>query len=608
MMIWLPELGTLMLIMALWLSLFNAFQKKPRVLGTSFLLFSSFLLLGALLLNCDFSVAYVANHSNTHLPWYYRFSALWGAHEGSMLLWVLCLNLWILVVNRLKHWSSALKSMTIRVLLSIQSLFTAFIVFTSNPFSRLLPWVPKEGMDLNPLLQDIGLITHPPILYMGYVGFSVPFSIILAVLILKRPYSTEYPWTYWIKPWVSLALAFLTLGITLGSWWAYYELGWGGWWFWDPVENASLMPWLLGVGLVHLLWNREAALAYQRLIALLAISTFALSVMGTFLVRSGSITSVHSFSSDPKRGIFILAILSILLLWGYSLYALRAENVLLEKQEGLTKKAKGIFLSAILWSGACFTVILGTLYPMMIEALGLAPLSVGAPYFEITVIPWLLPLIFLAAILPYSKVHYFLLCISIVIAIVTAFLFAGTNLVGFLIGVSLGLYLLLSTLLLRTSRRSIPLILSHSGFALLVLGVSLSTHWSIEKEAALTVGESFELTPFTFEFKSLEPIKGDNFNGVEAQVRVSKNGHFYRNLFPQKRYFPARDIAMTETALNPSLWNELYVALSQPLDEGAWAFRFYWKPFVRLIWIGGAFMALGLLWNTLARKIRRLFQ
>ena len=609
-MIWLPELGTMSLIIAFWLCVCGLLSEKPKVSAQGFCILFSFFCLAFLLWGCDFSVLYVANHSNTALPWYYRLSALWGAHEGSMLLWVLCLSCWIMAVSFNQTWERTFHNKVLRVLSGVQSLFIAFVVCTSNPFTRLLPFIPKEGGDLNPLLQDIGLIIHPPMLYVGYVGFVVPFAMVIALLWLGVEKTKHLPWAIWMKPYAAIALAFLSIGITLGSWWAYYELGWGGWWFWDPVENASLMPWLLGVALVHLLFNSICSQSYIRWIFLLSITTFGLCVMGTFLVRSGSITSVHAFATDPERGIFILAILGGLLSLGYGLYALKGEPFFEEDgREVISWKAKGILLSVILWSGACFTVVLGTLYPLIIDGLGLSALSVGAPYFEMTVLPWMLPLLILCAILPSLNWHKPVWIISFIIGIGFAVRVPGAYPLASGFGVGLGAYLLISTLITRRPKGSkIPwgMYFAHMGLSLIVLGAALSAHLSIEKELSLSPGESASVAHFEFRFDSLKEVESGNYKGVQAHISVLKNEHFFTVLYPEKRYFFARDMAMTETALNPSVWNELYVALSQPLEGEAWAFRIYWKPFVRLIWCGGILIALGLCCSVVLRKIRRM--
>jgi cytochrome c-type biogenesis protein CcmF len=610
-MIWLPEVGVFLLLGSIAFSLCGFFSHQRfwvSLQGYSVVL--AFLLLCWLFYACDFSVAYVYSNSNTGLPWYYRLSAVWGAHEGSLLLWLLWLNVWTTIVVSSKRWEPIVQRYAVGILSGIHSIFALFIISLSNPFARILPVIPKEGADLNPLLQDIGLILHPPILYGGYVGFSVPFAIVVALLWKGNP---DTPWSRWLEPWVIASLVFLTAGITLGSWWAYYELGWGGWWFWDPVENASFMPWLSGIALLHLLVLHKVTRAHSAWCLLVAIFTFGLCLIGTFLVRSGIVTSVHAFASDPGRGLFILVFIAVILGFAVTVYALRVSQFLNQTSRMIFIKAK-LFLGAIsLMLAACATVLLGTLYPLLVDALVGQKLSVGPPYFDTVFVPFMIPLLLLCSFLPsitwgkslsfLKEGRWTLSALGVVSLLIAFWLPEGKHWWVTFGGVWGASFLCLSTLKTlwvrakNTGQISYPLLgmgLAHVGLAVLVSGISLTTHLDLEKDLRLKTGDNVTLRQWTFKLDGFKRSDGGNYQGVQAEITVLKEGVFFTKLYPEKRYYTARDISITETALSPGLLQDLYVALSEPIARDEWVFRIYLKPFVRWLWLGGLMMALGL--------------
>ncbi|WP_068858476.1 heme lyase CcmF/NrfE family subunit [Perlucidibaca aquatica] len=592
------------------------------------LLVLSFALLTLAFLQNDFSVDYIARQSNTLLPWWYKISAVWGGHEGSLLLWALVLALWTAAVAR---FSQALPlGMTARVLAILGLVSTAiisFILFTSNPFNRLFPDFPIEGNDLNPLLQDPGLIFHPPMLYMGYVGFAVPFAFAMAGLITGR---LDSAWARWSRPWALAAWSFLTVGIALGSWWAYYELGWGGWWFWDPVENASFMPWLAGTALLHSLAVSEKRGVFKAWTVLLAIIAFSLSLLGTFLVRSGVLTSVHAFAADPTRGLYILGILMVVVGGSLSLFAWRGAALQRESNHGPFSREMFLLLNNLFLLTATVIVLLGTLFPLIADALELGKFSVGPPYFNLLFVPLtLLLLVFLGVgpstnwkkqsadviLLPLRKV----LLAAIVIAIGLPLIFFGDW--PWHVGVTVGLcaWVLGSQLvdiarktqhastrrqgLKKLTRSYWGMQLAHLGLLVMVLGIAFTTTYSVEKDVRLAPGESITVNNYTFHFEGVADHQGPNYVAQRGTLIVSHDG-FVETLHPEKRIYRVQQNPMTEAAISGNAFRDLYVALGEPLDAGAWAVRIYHKPMIRWIWFGALMMALGALLSMLDKRYR----
>lgn len=592
------------------------------------LLVLSFALLTLAFLQNDFSVDYIARQSNTLLPWWYKISAVWGGHEGSLLLWALVLALWTAAVAR---FSQALPlDMTARVLAILGLVSTAiisFILFTSNPFNRLFPDFPIEGNDLNPLLQDPGLIFHPPMLYMGYVGFAVPFAFAMAGLMTGR---LDSAWARWSRPWALAAWSFLTVGIALGSWWAYYELGWGGWWFWDPVENASFMPWLAGTALLHSLAVSEKRGVFKAWTVLLAIIAFSLSLLGTFLVRSGVLTSVHAFAADPTRGLYILGILVVVVGGSLSLFAWRGAALQRESNHGPFSREMFLLLNNLFLLTATVIVLLGTLFPLIADALELGKFSVGPPYFNLLFVPLtLLLLVFLGVgpstnwkkqsadviLLPLRKV----LLAAVVISIGLPLIFFGNW--PWHVGVTVGLcaWVLGSQLvdiarktqhastrsqgLKKLTRSYWGMQLAHLGLLVLVLGVAFTTSYSVEKDVRLAPGESITVNDYTFRFEGVADHQGPNYVAQRGTLTVSHDG-FVETLHPEKRIYRVQQNPMTEAAISGNAFRDLYVALGEPLDAGAWAVRIYHKPMIRWIWFGALMMALGALLSMLDKRYR----
>lgn len=592
------------------------------------LLVLSFALLTLAFLQNDFSVDYIARQSNTLLPWWYKISAVWGGHEGSLLLWALVLALWTAAVAR---FSQALPlDMTARVLAILGLVSTAiisFILFTSNPFNRVFPDFPIEGNDLNPLLQDPGLIFHPPMLYMGYVGFAVPFAFAMAGLMTGR---LDSAWARWSRPWALAAWSFLTVGIALGSWWAYYELGWGGWWFWDPVENASFMPWLAGTALLHSLAVSEKRGVFKAWTVLLAIIAFSLSLLGTFLVRSGVLTSVHAFAADPTRGLYILGILVVVVGGSLSLFAWRGAALQRESNHGPFSREMFLLLNNLFLLTATVIVLLGTLFPLIADALELGKFSVGPPYFNLLFVPLtLLLLVFLGVgpstnwkkqsadviLLPLRKV----LLAAIVIAIGLPLIFFGDW--PWHVGVTVGLcaWVLGSQLvdiarktqhastrrqgLKKLTRSYWGMQLAHLGLLVMVLGIAFTTTYSVEKDVRLAPGESITVNDYTFRFEGVADHQGPNYVAQRGTLIVSHDG-FVETLHPEKRIYRVQQNPMTEAAISGNAFRDLYVALGEPLDAGAWAVRIYHKPMIRWIWFGALMMALGAILSMLDKRYR----
>ncbi len=592
---------------------------KPLVWGQFFWLLVAFFVLTSAFLSNDFSVLYVANNSNTQLPTIYQISAVWGAHEGSLLLWALILAGWTLAVSLFSKRLPPEVLTQVLIIFGIISIgFLSFLIFTSNPFERNFP-IPLEGTELNPLLQDFGLAIHPPMLYMGYVGMAVPFAFVLSALISGRLDST---WLALSRPWTLIAWMFLTIGITLGSWWAYYELGWGGWWFWDPVENASFMPWLVATALVHSLAVSQKRGAFKHWTVLLAIGGFSLSLLGTFLVRSGVLTSVHSFAADPARGLFILIFLILVVGTSFALYAYRVPLMKSNNHFALTSRESGLLMNNILLTVAMFTVLLGTLYPLLLDALSLGKISVGAPYFSSVFIPIMIPAVVLLAVVPFlrwksdSVLRVFhqlkrLWLIMGVIVLIIAYIYLA-NIPVIIAGFLFTWVVMHSLLLLITRFKSaqniglgfLGMIVAHIGIAVFVLGATITTQFGIERDVKLDKGQTLNLAGYQFTFNGVDTFSKENYKGFQGNIALAKNGQFITRLSPEKRHY-VTGLPMTEAAIQTQQFNDIYVALGEDLGKGAWSVRIYHKPFVRLIWLGGLLIALGALLAALDKRYYR---
>jgi len=624
-----PELGQFALILALLLALAQCVLPllgawrgdralmavaRPAAAGQAVFVVAAFAILVACFLGQDFSVAYVAQNSNLQLPWYYRISAVWGAHEGSLLLWVLILNLWTVAVAALSRaLPEAFMARVLGVLGFVSVGFLLFTLITSNPFARHLPAL-ADGNDLNPLLQDPGLILHPPMLYTGYVGFSVAFAFAMAALLGGQ---LDVAWVRWARPWTNVAWAFLTVGIALGSWWAYYELGWGGWWFWDPVENASFMPWLVGTALIHSQAVTEKRGSFRAWTLLLAIFAFSLSLLGTFLVRSGVLTSVHAFASDPKRGMFILAFLGTVVGGSLLIYALRAPKVAGGEPFAAVSRETALLINNLLLTCAAAMVLLGTLYPLIGEALDAGRISVGPPYFGFMFPLLMAPLVLLIPFGPFLKwrqgdwraalgrlkVAFYPMPFALLLGPALAPegplpWKAYLGIVAALwVGLGIALYAWMRWRTAPAGRRFTPemggMILAHLGFAVFLMGVLTTEATGVEKDLRFAPGQSVTIAGLDFRFEGVKRAQGPNWIADSGTVVVSRNDRVIATLNPQKRQYP-RGQVQTESAIDPGLARDLYVALGEPVGEdGAWALRVYVKPFVRWIWLGGLLMMVG---------------
>jgi cytochrome c-type biogenesis protein CcmF len=561
--------------------------------------------------NHDFSVAYVAQHSNSRLPLEYRLSGVWGGHEGSLLLWMLMLSGWTVAVSVFsRHLPDTMVARVLGVLGLVTVGFLAFVLFTSNPFERLLP-AAADGRDLNPLLQDPGLIFHPPMLYMGYVGFSIAFAFAIAALLSGQ---LDAAWARWSRPWTTTAWAFLTLGIALGSWWAYYELGWGGWWFWDPVENASFMPWLVGTALIHSLAVTEKRGCFKNWTVLLAIAAFSLSLLGTFLVRSGVLTSVHAFATDPRRGIFILILLVIVIGASLLLFALRAPKVGLGGSFGLVSRESLLLVNNVLLVVAAASVLLGTLYPLFIDALGLGKLSVGPPYFNAVFVPLMVPLLLLMAPGPLARWKHAELApvlkqllpafvAAVLLGVAVPLLYGGwtpLTALGVLLAawIAGGAATAIAGRLRAGGSSGQPLSwwgmhLAHAGVAVFVIGVTLVSAYQEEKDVRMEPDDTVTVGGYTFRFVGVREAMGPNYRAMVGELELSKDGRVLRTMRPEKRAYLTSAMPMTEAAIDTGLLRDVYVSLGEPIDERAWSVRVYYKPFVDWIWGGCLLMALG---------------
>ena len=622
-----PELGAFFLILSLSLVLFQISSLLIGTLSDSAVWISmgktalythaaaiivSFILLSYCFAVNDFTVKYVSMNSNTLLPLQYRLSAVWGAHEGSLLLWIMILSIWIVAFA---HFSSSLPTKFVAwtlIFAGIISLgFLLFCIFTSNPFIRQIP-PPPNGADLNPLLQDFGLIIHPPMLYMGYVGFAISFCCALASLMLEE-YTNQ--WAVWAKNWTLLAWAFLTMGIALGSWWAYYELGWGGWWFWDPVENASLMPWLVGTALIHSLNATAKRGVFSGWSLLLAISAFGLSLLGTFLVRSGVLTSVHAFATDPARGIFILLFIVIVVGGAFLIYGLKASQI---SDEGyaFASRESYLLLNSVVLSVVTATILLGTLYPLAIDALDLGKISVGPPYFNSVVIPIMAPLMVFLGIAPLTRwrrddwsatLHKLKLPLlgTTLFSIAFILMLVENLTIMAVIGIVLCVWVVATSLttffskdnkvaLKRFDRAIFGRTIAHIGFAVCVIGITLVSHYESTSHLKMGVGDETQLNNYNFKFASLDNVKGPNYKGVQAVFEVTNKGQTYQVQIPaEKRFYDTRGMTMTEAGIDAGLLKDIYISLGEKIGTEAWSVRLNIKPFVRFIWLGAILMAIG---------------
>ncbi|OBU46225.1 heme lyase CcmF/NrfE family subunit [Photobacterium damselae] len=628
-----PELGLFALIAALGLSalvsiypLYGASvgnqammrMARPLTYGVFLMLLGSFVSLCWSFYSNDFTVTYVASNSTSLLPWYYRITAVWGSHEGSLLLWVFIQSAWAAAVARLsKGMPLESVSRVLAVMGMISVGFLLFIILTSNPFLRTLPFFPVQGRDLNPLLQDPGLIIHPPMLYMGYVGFSVAFAFAIASLMTGR---LDTAWARWSRPWTIAAWSFLTLGIALGSWWAYYELGWGGWWFWDPVENASFMPWLAGTALMHSLSVTEKRGTFKAWTVLLAIAAFSLSLLGTFLVRSGVLVSVHAFASDPSRGMFILGFLVVVIGGSLLLYALRGAQIRSRGNYSLFSRENMLFANNILLVTGLLVVLIGTLLPLVHKQLGLGSVSIGEPFFN-TLFTWLMvPFAFVLGIGPLvrwkrdniSKIKKQLIIsaiVSVIFAFGSIYLFASTVEPLAVLGMWMAAWIVIlhgfELYERATHRHSLveglgklgrshwAMVFGHIGLAVSIIGITLVSNYDLERDVRLAPGQSVNVKGYDFYFAGLRDADGPNYDGYVADFKISKNNIMVTTLHAEKRIYTVAGSMMTEAAIDSGITRDLYVAMGEKLGDGAWAVRIYYKPFVNWMWFGALLMAIG---------------
>ncbi|MCB8888922.1 heme lyase CcmF/NrfE family subunit [Halomonas malpeensis] len=642
-----PEVGHFALMMALVMAIIQAVVPlagvatrrslwmaygAPMAAGQFVFLALAYLCLSASYLLDDFSVANVANNSNSLLPWYYKASAVWGNHEGSVLLWSLMLAGWGFAASAFS--TSLPRDMVARVqsvMAMVSAGFLLFILLTSNPFERLLPNVPADGADLNPLLQDFGLVVHPPMLYMGYVGFSVVFAFAIAALMGGR---LDAAWTRWARPWANVAWAFLTVGIALGSWWAYYELGWGGWWFWDPVENASLLPWLTGTALLHSLAVTEKRGSFKSWTVLLAISTFSLSLMGTFLVRSGVLTSVHAFANDPSRGFFILVLLGVTVTLSLLLFALRAPRVSHRVGFGWLSRDSLLLVNNLLLVIMTVTVLLGTLYPLILDSLNLGKISVGPPYFNALFVPLTVLLCAFMGLGPSARWKrmgarelttklWLAGAGALVIGVLAPLLYAGQWNLWVSLGLVAALWIVLPLVrdvidkcrhagslgrgLARLSPAYWGMVLGHLGLAVTLVGVTVVSNYNVERNVRMAPDVTVEVAGYQFTMRELTSRRGPNFLADTSLIEVRRGGDGRTFMMhPEKRLYLATGMPMTQVALRPGLFRDLYVAMGEDLGGGSYAMRIQYKPFVRWLWLGALLMAAGAVLAVIDKRYRRV--
>ncbi len=629
-----PEIGQIALILALMLAITQATlpligaargipqlvaMARPTAQAQFIFVAIAFCCLAYSFINNDFSVLNVATNSNSQLPLHYRLAATWGSHEGSLLLWTFMLTIWMVAVTLFSnHLPSEMVARVLGVMATISTGFLLFMLLTSNPFQRLIP-VPPDGRDLNPLLQDPAMVAHPPMLYMGYVGFCVAFAFAISALIGGRLDAT---WARWSRPWTTVAWMFLTCGIALGSFWAYYELGWGGWWFWDPVENASFMPWLVGTALIHSLAVTEKRGGFKSWTVLLAIAAFSLSLLGTFLVRSGVLSSVHAFATDPKRGIFILGFLTVVIGGSLALYAWRAKQVGLGARFEIFSRESLLLTNNVLLVVAAGSVLLGTLYPLFIDALNLGKLSVGPPYFNSVFVPLMAPAAFLIGVGPIARWKQakvpelavrlrWAFALSLVTAALLPFVIGGWKWRASL-GLLLSCWIVFTSLhniwsrvrsqsgesslltkLRAPSRSYYGMHLAHVGVAVFIAGVTVVTSYQTEKDVKMNIGDTVSVGGYEFRLNSLSQYQGPNFQAVRADIAVTTNGSEVAMMHPEKRAFTASQNVTSETAIDRSVFRDLYLSLGEEVPGGGWTVRVYHKPLVNWIWGGALLMAIG---------------
>src|SRR5947208_13028151 len=626
-----PELGQFALALALAVALLQAIvplagaaggdaawiaAARPAAQAQALLVAFAFGCLTYAFVSNDFSVAYVVAHSNSALPLHYRISGVWGGHEGSLLLWTLMLGVWMTAVSVFSgHLPDEMTARVLGVMGIVSTGFLAFMLFTSNPFDRQFPPA-LDGHDLNPLLQDPGMVLHPPMLYMGYVGFSVAYAFAVAALISGK---LDAAWARWSRPWTTVAWMFLTLGIALGSGWAYYELGWGGWWFWDPVENASFMPWLVGTALIHSLAVTEKRGSFRSWTVLLAIIAFGLSLLGTFLVRSGVLTSVHAFAVDPRRGIFILGLFAVLIGGALVLYAWRTSRIGLGGDFAPVSRESFLLANNVLLAAAAGSVFLGTLYPLVIDAFGIGKISVGPPYFEAVFVPLMAPALFLMGVGPLARWKHasipelavllrWALAVSVALGLLLPLAFGEWHaLTG--LGLALALWIAITGLLSlrkrpRGSRAYLGMVVAHLGVAVFVVGVTLVKSYESDQDANMKPGDVVELAGYAFRLDDVTNQRGPNYIAARATITVTRNGKTETVLHPEKRLYVVQNMPMTEAAIQPGLTRDLYVSLGDPLENGGWLVSVRLKPFVDWIWGGCLIMALGGLFAASDRRYR----
>ncbi|MEQ3652206.1 MAG: heme lyase CcmF/NrfE family subunit [Glaciecola sp.] len=641
-----PELGNISLIIALVLSILLAvyplwgaqihnqtMMRMGRPLSFALFLFTAFayICLTYSFYVDDFSVQYVAQNSNSALPWYYKITAVWGGHEGSFLLWCLIFAVWTVAVALFsKGIPQAMIARVLSVLGMVSIGFYLFMLLTSNPFDSLLPFFPVDGRDLNPLLQDFGMIIHPPMLYMGYVGFSVAFAFAIAALIGGQLDST---WARWSRPWTIAAWSFLTIGIALGSWWAYYELGWGGWWFWDPVENASFMPWLVGTALMHSLAVTEKRKVFKSWTVLLAIAAFSLSLLGTFLVRSGVLVSVHSFASDPSRGLFILGLLVIVIGGSLLLYAIRASQLKSVGRYEIFSREMMLMGNNVLLVAATIVVLLGTLLPLVHKELGMGTISIGAPFFNQMFTLLIVPFVMFMAVGPLSRWKkqsasalknqlLIALLLGLSAGVLINFNYDEPTYMGML-GMVLSFWILIAVVLevrqrvasttkdeslFQSLRKLTPshwgMVLGHVGFAVTLIGITLVSNYELERDVRMNAGDTVEIADYTVKFTGVEQVEGPNYTADRGIFDVYKNGEFVNHLEPEKRFYPVQRTSMTEAGIHTTFTRDLFVALGEPLSNNGWAVRLYYKPFVVWIWGGSFIMCIGGIFSMSDKRYR----
>ena len=596
---------------------------KPAATLQFLLIAFSFAVLAHGALTDDFSIKYIAGHSNSLLPTQYKFASVWGGHEGSLLLWMLMLSGWTLAVAIFSRTLPlAMVARVIGILGLVSTGFLMFILITSSPFERLLP-APLDGKDLNPLLQDPGLVIHPPMLYMGYVGFSVAFAFAVSALLSGR---MDAAWARWSRPWTIVAWIFMTAGIALGSWWAYYELGWGGWWFWDPVENASLMPWLFGTALIHALMVTDKRGGFKAWSVLLAIGAFSLSLLGTFLVRSGVLTSVHAFASDPKRGVFILIFLAVVVGVSLTLFAWRAPKATLGGKMGLVSRESMLIANSVLLVVATGAVLLGTIYPLIVDALNLGKLSVGAPYFNAVFVPLMVPVVFL--MVPGGIAHWRearwaqlghdlrLPALAAVVAGVAIWTLTerGTWLTG--MGMALATWVVVGLLMQIFIRMKKPgrippsfwgMHLAHLGIAVITVGITMVKSYEVERDVRMGLNDTVTIENYSFELTGVSDVDGPNYKALRGDVKVTKDGKFLEMLYPEKRKYFSSAMPMTEAGIDSGFFRDLYVSLGEPIEGERlqWSVRVFYKPFVSWLWYGAILMVLGGLLAVSDRRYRK---